>query len=192
MIINEERLNKVGLTPTEFFSLFTVKIDGTLNLSMSGLYNKRLIVGNNKHIRVTKHAVDIIDFVTSENGKDGTEDKSVDYTILAEKLIKIFPDIMQPSTGRNVRSNVTDVANALKSFDMFYDVQCTDEQILDATKRYIEHFGGNYQYILTLADFIYNSSIRTGEFKRHSELADYLNKENHIIVQNRPSRSISK
>jgi hypothetical protein len=101
---------------------------------------------------------------------------------LAEKLRKCFPEGKMPGTAYYYRCNNREVFLKLKKFFTQYG-DYTDEEIVDATKRFVASYQGNYRYLPLAKYFISkNKTITDEDGKNHitevSLLATYLeNKE---------------
>ena len=71
----------------------------------------------------------------------------------------------------------------LSKFFLKYGNNHTDEEIINATKRYVDSFNGNYQYMQLLKYFIWKNKVTgeevvrgriVGEVERQSQLAAWL------------------
>lgn len=63
----------------------------------------------------------------------------------------------------------------LKLFFKKYGNEYTDEQIIQATKKYVEGFNGNYTYMRLLKYFIFKEKVgASGEVEGDSELISYI------------------
>lgn len=99
-------------------------------------------------------------FLNSELEKT-VEDKDR-YTKLAESMMKIFPEGKKAGTIHYWKGNTKDISRRLKKFFKVYGDK-PDEDILSATKRYIESFNGNYQYMKILKYFIWKDERKLNE-----------------------------
>lgn len=109
------------------------------------------------------------------------------FETLAEKLMEVFPKGKQPGGKYYYRGNAKDVALKLKKFFKKYGDTYTDEQIINAAKRYVTSFNGNYTYMRLLKYFIWKSVAKIDEegksyIEEVSELADYITNENSDTV----------
>lgn len=98
---------------------------------------------------------------------------------LVEKLREIFPKGKKPGSNKFWRGNTKDVTLKLKKFFKLYGNEYSHEEIIEATKRYVESFNGNYTYMRVLDYFIHKYDLKTngdGEGYRQdiSELASWL------------------
>lgn len=108
-----------------------------------------------------------------------------DYTkfmTLADKMKECFPEGRHPLGNHSFyRSGRVEVAKALANFTEIFG-KYTDDEILEATKRYIASFNGNYEKCAILKNFIYVDKDVIGQSKKctieGSRLAEFLeNKE---------------
>ena len=104
---------------------------------------------------------------------------------LAEQMKEMFPKGMK--TGNSAwRGNTREITLRLQKFFKLYGNKWTDEEILDATQRYVDHFNGVYTYMRILKYFIMKSDKKMDEegnihIEDISELATWLeNPENEV------------
>ena len=103
---------------------------------------------------------------------------------LAIKLMEIYTEGKMPGTSYYYRGNKTDIIKKLKSFYKRYGTEYTSAQIIEATKKYIQSFNGNYTYLKLLKYFIWKDEIRDREVIQTSILADYLENKNTTVNNN--------
>lgn len=102
---------------------------------------------------------------------------------LADQLKEIYPKGKMAGTSYYYRCNKTDIIRKLKSFFRRYG-NYTDEQVLDATKRYVDSFNGNYAYLRLLKYFIWKDEVKDGETISTSQLADWIENEGQVNSTN--------
>jgi hypothetical protein len=111
------------------------------------------------------------------------------YIPLAKKMQEVYISGVMPDGVHRYKSNSTEVAKKLEKFFELYD-EYTDEEIIDATKRYVAAYRGNYLYAKALNNFVWKMEDRRNEEgksykERHSFLADYLeNKDDDMNIVN--------
>lgn len=123
---------------------------------------------------------------------------SDEYAELARQMRELYPQgrMMDRLTGKPgpypFRSSTSEVAAKLKRFMERYG-NFSDEDILDATKRYVASYGGNYQQVgfRLLKYFILKDDVRQGPDGRYVEslspLLEFLeNKEDESDVVTAP------
>lgn len=110
---------------------------------------------------------------------NNSEDRFIN---LANKLRELFPAGKKPGYAYTWRDSTSCIADRLKKFVMKYG-DYSDEDIINATKRYVDSFNGNYQYMQLLKYFIWKNKVTgseliegrmVGEVERQSQLAAYL------------------
>lgn len=105
-----------------------------------------------------------------------------DLSKLADKLREIFPPGKKPGSAYQWRDSTFCIVDRLKKFFEKYGYY-SDDAIVEATKRYVNSFNGNYQYMQLLKYFIWKNKVTgeqlvrgriVGEVERQSQLAAYL------------------
>ena len=81
------------------------------------------------------------------------------------------------SSGYPWRGNLRDLTKRLKKFFKLYG-NWTDEEIINATQRYVSHYNGDYTYMRILKYFI----LKSDKGEEGSDLATWL--ENDTEVNN--------
>lgn len=179
--IDESVCNKYGLTIDEILVLIG------LSKGSKEIYNNlnklRYIINFGSSIfkedikyKVSNSAKEIISCILAESNIE-VKDRIHDIEDLADKLREIYPDGKIRNTNYYYKSNRKDVVNKLKTFFKIYGTKYTDEQIINATKKYIESFNGDYTYLKLLKYFIWKDERLKGE-SIQSLLADFIENEN--------------
>ena len=102
--------------------------------------------------------------------------RSTNIEELADKLREIYPNGKIFNTNYYYRCNRQDIINKLKTFFKMYGTKYTDEQIINATQKYVNSFNGNYAYLKLLKYFIWKDERLKGESVQ-SLLADFIENE---------------
>lgn len=103
---------------------------------------------------------------------------------LAYQLRELFPKGKKPGTAYMWRDSNAIIAKKLKALVKKYGDCFTDEQAIEATKKYIESFNGNYQFMQLLKYFISKSVIKDGQIEETSQLLSYIENENDEFEHN--------
>jgi hypothetical protein len=84
---------------------------------------------------------------------------------LADRMRNIYPEGYKYVDGRRYawRDSTTVIAKRLESWFKKYPNTHTDEQIVEATKHYVESFNGNYSMMKVLVYFIMKNENRNGD-----------------------------
>ena len=130
--------------------------------------------GNILEVSLEKKGFDIIDDILGESINTSHQDR---YECLAEKLIELYPKGKKPGTAYMWRDSKNIIAKRLKSLVNRYNVSFTDEQAINATKKYVESFNGNYQYMQLLKYFISKRVPIDGSIEEASQLLSYIENE---------------
>lgn len=122
--------------------------------------------------RVTSKGLSILESVFIESDK---QDKGMEELLeIAEELKAIFPQGKKAGTSNYWAESKLLIVKRLKAFFKRYGSDYTKEQIVDAARRYVESFNGNYQFMRTLKYFIYRDRNTLGEAEATSDLLTYI------------------
>lgn len=152
--IDESICKKYNMTLPEVLGMLLVKT-GESQTVFQQMLEKQMIVtdGIFKQLMVTQRWDDVMSNILLDSDSDKQSDDRLD--ILATALMEIFPKQKKVGTSHYFRGNRKDVILRLKKFFKLYGGKFSDEQILDAAKRYVESFNGNYQYMRVLKYFLW-------------------------------------
>ena len=110
------------------------------------------------------------------NSDSNVTKRSTSIEELADKLRNIYPNVKIVNSNYYYRCNRQDIINKLKTFFKMYGTKYTDEQIINATQKYVNSFNGNYAYLKLLKYFIWKDERLKGESVQ-SLLADFIENE---------------
>ena len=127
------------------------------------------------------HSFEKLQTILAESTNEDSVNKRAEE--LADRLRNIYPKGKIPNTNYYYKSNKSDIINKLKTFFNKYGVQYTDEQIINATQKYVNSFNGNYTYLKLLKYFIWKDERLKGESVQ-SLLADFIENENVEDISN--------
>jgi hypothetical protein len=183
--IEEGVLSKEGLDLQCFLLLLFFKGNTRVDSALSKLKELGLIREDAGEIFLTTDGVEKCDNVLLSSDKAVPKDSKI--LKLAERLVNIMPKIKMPGTPYYYRCNRREVAGKLKKFYKLYnpDGKYTEEDIVEATKKYVEAFNGNYRYMKLLKYFILKNETKVNPdgktfYEETSQLATIL--ENKDIV----------
>lgn len=157
IVIDEEVCKKVGLALPEVLAVVLVKTGVDIGELFKELQQKQVLVTQNtlmgKTIMVTQRWDDAVsDILLSSDTSVPGEDR---IERLASTLTQIFPQGRKDGTNTYWRGNIKDTKLKLKKFFKLYGTKYSDEQIINATRKYVESFNGNYAYMRVLKYFIW-------------------------------------
>lgn len=175
--IDEKVCKENNLQPEEVLALLIVKMNVDVSELFVSLEERNMIVKDvfNKYIVKRKYD-DIVSEILLDSDKNKQPLERLEK--LALKLAKIFPSEKKAGTCHYFRGNKRENTLRLKKFFKIYG-KYTDEQILDAAKRYVESFNGNYTYMRILKYFIWKDEVKIdSEGERYvesvSDLANWI------------------
>lgn len=130
--------------------------------------------------RVTEKGKEKIDSVIIDSEEFEKTDEEI--MELAGNLKEIFPVGRKEGTSKYWAEGKALIAKRLKAFYKKYGSSYTDEQIVAATKKYVESFNGNYQFMKTLKYFIFKDQDVAGERDYTSDLLTFIENIEHDEV----------
>ena len=132
--------------------------------------------------KLTQTGVDLIEsiFLSSEFHLPNSEEDRFDK--LAKKMQEVFPEGRKPGTKLMWRDSQPIIAKRLKAIVKKYKAVFTDEQAIEATKKYVESFNGDYQFMQVLKYFISKRNLTTGD--ETSQFLSYIENAGHENVNN--------
>lgn len=77
----------------------------------------------------------------------------------------LYPSGKKPGTNYSWKDSGIVIAQKLKTLVAKFGCSFTEEDALEATKKYIESFNGNYTYMQLLKYFILKTDKSTGDIK---------------------------
>lgn len=176
--INEDVCKSLGLSMPEVLALALVKTGTDIPLLFANLEDKKAIVKDmfNKYL-VTMGYDERLSSVLLDSDKDRQPQDRIE--LLASQMMELFPALKKAGSSQYFRGNRKDVTLRLKKFFKLYGNKFSNEQILAATKKYVESFNGNYTYMRVLKYFIWKDEKRVdsdgmGYVNEISDLATYI------------------
>ena len=176
--INEDVCESLGLSMPEVLALALVKTGTDIPLLFANLEDKKAIVKDmfNKYL-VTMGYDERLSSVLLDSDKDRQPQDRIE--LLASQMMELFPALKKAGSSQYFRGNRKDVTLRLKKFFKLYGNKFSNEQILAATKKYVESFNGNYTYMRVLKYFIWKDEKRVdsdgmGYVNEISDLATYI------------------
>lgn len=177
---------KHKLTVPEVLAALSVRQAKNYEEMMENLFNREVLVQQGDKTLVTQHWSDVLDeIICDSSGSYGSDERLLN---LAVAMRECFPKgKMKDRIGRETpyyyRCNNNEVIKKLKKFFAQFG-NYPDEEILDATKRYVAtNSRNNYANMRLIKYFILKDAVKQGEdgkdhVEQVSDLATFLeNKE---------------
>ena len=175
-VIDEEICKSKGLNIQEALAILLIKTGIDIPSLFENMQKKELIVKDMfGGFLVTQHWDDVCMDAILTAEKDIPKEDAL--TVLADTLRNFFPSGVRPGTTSTYwKGNTKDIKLRLKKFYKLYGSKYTDEEIIEATKRYVESFNGDYTYMKVLKYFIWKDARKEdsegkGYIEESSDLA---------------------
>lgn len=185
--IAQNILDKYNITLEEYLILYIsskeINIDNIKeSLIAKGFADKDLFSKNN--IVVSDKIKDIISTILIDSDKS-VIDKEEEYIQLANELRNIYPTGRKSGTTYLWRGSTAEVAKKLKTLVVKYGYKLNKEEVINATKEYINSFNGDYRYMHLLKYFILKS-VRDadGNIEVKSELMSIIENKDQLKEYN--------
>ena len=177
--LNKEACSSNGITLGEALLMLAIANKADLKEAEQALIKKGYITADRDDLfqqigwRLTNKGTEIIDSVVLDSDKH--QEPKDRLNPLATKLKEIFPKGKKDGTNYYWAEGVALIVRRLKLFFKKYGNDFTDEQIIQATEKYVQGFNGNYQYMRLLKYFIFKEKVGVGgEVEGDSELISYI------------------
>ena len=186
LTIDQTILEKNNLTLEEFLVLFLSarEVDiGVISQSLvaKGLADKDLF--SSGKLVISDKVKDLVYTISIESDKN-VIDKDSEFTELATELREIYPAGRKDGTTYMWRGTTAEVAKKLKTLVVKYGYTINREDVLKATKEYVNSFNGNYRYMQLLKYFILKSvKDADGNVDIKSELMSLIENSDQIDAQ---------
>lgn len=186
LVIDDKVCLKNKLSPQEVLIAIAIRssrID--IKSIVDNLLNRQVLISQDGNFTTTQHWDKVIDAILVDSA--GAIDDEERLNALADKMKECFPVGKVPGTPYYYRCNRREIILKLKKFFTQYG-NYKDEDIIDATKRFIASFNGNYRYLPLIKYFIMkNKTVTDEEGLNHitecSPLADFLeNKDDTSVI----------
>lgn len=123
--------------------------------------------------RLTNKGGEILDSVILNSSQQFVSSERL--TNLSNSLKEIFPKGRKNGTSYYWAEGAALITRRLELFFKKYGDKYTDNQILEAARKYVQSFNGNYQYMRLLKYFIFKEKVgANGEVEGDSELISYI------------------
>ena len=154
--IDEKTCLKHNLTVQEVLITLAMR-EGKVKEAVNNLVSREVLVDRNGEYYVTQHWNDVIDEILCDSANNGVDLSDERLITLAKKVQECFPVMkMKYANGTDspfyFRCNKTEIKNKLKKFLTVYG-DVSDEDIVDATKRYVATYASKGYLGMRLAKY---------------------------------------
>lgn len=178
--IDEDICKQYGLEVAELLAILLVKTSTNIPRLFNNMEAKQYIIKDAfEGYLVTQHWNDVSESIILDSEKVNIKDENKEIEDLALELMSIFPAQKKQGTCHYFRGNKKDISLRLKKFFKLYGDSYTKEQIIEAARKYVASFNGNYSYMRILKYFIWKDERKTdsegkGYIEETSDLASYI------------------
>lgn len=177
--LNKKAAQQNGITIDEALLMLVIHNKVDLERAEKALIQKGLITAERNDLfqqigwRLTNKGTEMLDSVIIDSDKQ--QEPQDRLNLLATRLKEAFPKGKKDGTNYYWADGVALIVRRLKLFFKKYGNDFTDEQIIQATEKYVQGFNGNYQYMRLLKYFIFKEKVgANGEVEGDSELISYI------------------
>ena len=196
LTIDEKVCIKHKMTVPEVLAALSVRMSDNHEAMMENLFNREILVQSNDQTFLTQKWSDVLDEIIcdSSQGCNKTDSELVE---LALKVMQCFPEgKMKDRFGRPTpyyyRCNKSEVSKALKRFFTQFGSEYSDDAIVNAAKRYVASFNGNYTGMRIAKYFIMKNPTKQDEngkgyVEQVSDLLTFLENggsEEEVVINN--------
>lgn len=176
--IDDAILSKHNLTEEEFIALVVSFRDldiqrGNDNLIAKGIADRNIY--DKTKIVLSDNTKNMVSSIIVDSDKE-TINREEEFLDVAQSLRELYPKGKKPGTTYMWKDSNTIIAQKLKTLVVKFGYKFTKEQAIEATRRYIESFRGDYRYMQLLKYFILKTDRSTGEIR--SDFMSYIDNEN--------------
>lgn len=183
VIVDTDKCAELGLTPDVALYLASLYFEHSITRdTFNEICKKGFITydefkaGFPVNGKITQTGVDVVEslFLNSEIVQvvkcgDKEQDR---FMVLADKLRELFPQGKKQGTNLQWRDSTVMISKRLKALIKKYEVSFTDEEAVEATKRYVESYHGDYRFMQVLRYFLWKDDKISGE--ETSQFLSYL------------------
>ena len=185
-IIDTEILEREGIGLDEALYLLSVYKKRPINfntIQKAKVENKILKFENSRDpVKITPKGQSYIESILAKSKIHVSSNNLERYRTLADKMREVYPKGLKPGTNYQWRDSTAIIADRLMKLVAKYNTEFTDEEAVDATKRYIASFNGNYRYMQILKYFISKQKPVEGtSAEQNSQFLSFLQNEGDII-----------
>lgn len=186
LTIDQTILDKHNISIGEFMILYlsanSIDIKECIeSIIKKNLAGKNLFSENN--VVVSDKVKDLITTIIIDSDKN-VIDKDSEFLELANEMRELYPKGKKEGTTYLWRGTTAEVAKKLKTLVVKYGYSFSKEQVLKATKEYVNSFNGNYKRMRLLKYFVLKSEKDADDnINIISELMSLIENEGQISEQ---------
>lgn len=173
LLIDTEILEKNDISLQEF-AVILYCLEGNIfppgDEVLEGLWKKGYLIKEVGGFKLDNNKLSFLSDLLTEAFLVNADNKD-EIMQIAEEMRSLFPEGKKEGTPYYWKDSKNIIAKRLATLIKKYNIKYTKEEIIEATRSYIQSFNGNYQYMQLLKYFIYKKN-NEGEFV--SQLLSYM------------------
>lgn len=186
LTIDQTILDKYNISIGEFMILYLSANSIDIKECIESIIKKNLADRNlfsENSIVVSDKVKDLITTIIIDSDKN-VIDKDSEFLELANEMRELYPKGKKEGTTYLWRGTTAEVAKKLKTLVVKYGYSFSKEQVLKATKEYVNSFNGNYKRMRLLKYFVLKSEKDADDnINIISELMSLIENEGQISEQ---------
>lgn len=186
LTIDQTILDKYNISIGEFMILYLSANSIDIKECIESIIKKNLADRNlfsENSIVVSDKVKDLITTIIIDSDKN-VIDKDSEFLELANEMRELYPKGKKEGTTYLWRGTTAEVAKKLKTLVVKYGYSFSKEQVLKATKEYVNSFNGNYKRMRLLKYFVLKSERDADDnINIISELMSLIENEGQINEQ---------
>lgn len=186
LTIDQTILDKYNISIGEFMLLYLSANSIDIKECIESIIKKNLAGRNlfsENNVVVSDKVKDLITTIIIDSDKN-VIDKDSEFLELANEMRELYPKGKKEGTTYLWRGTTAEVAKKLKTLVVKYGYSFSKEQVLKATKEYVNSFNGNYKRMRLLKYFVLKSEKDADDnINIISELMSLIENEGQISEQ---------
>ena len=186
LTIDQTILDKYNISIGEFMILYLSANSIDIKECIESIIKKNLAGRNlfsENNVVVSDKVKDLITTIIIDSDKN-IIDKDSEFLELANEMRELYPKGKKEGTTYLWRGTTAEVAKKLKTLVVKYGYSFSKEQVLKATKEYVNSFNGNYKRMRLLKYFVLKSEKDADDnINIISELMSLIENEGQISEQ---------
>lgn len=160
--VNEDILRKYKLNAAQYLLLWAFMESTDIKTDFQNLVDRKIIQEEEDTFCIVPEEASVVENIHLKSLKKDTRGDDY-YTDLAIALKNVYPKGRKPGTNTMWRGNTVEIIKKLKTLESVYHFEFTFDQAVEATKKYVESFNGNYDKMRVLKYFLLKTVSETDE-----------------------------
>lgn len=151
--INEDILRRYKLSISQYLILWAFMKSTDIAADFQNLVERKIIQKEDKEFCIAPEEASVVENIYLKSITKDSKGEDY-YTDLAVALKNVYPKGRKPGTNTMWRGNTVEIVKKLKTLESVYHFTFTFDQAVEATRKYVESFNGNYDKMRVLKYFL--------------------------------------